>query len=204
MTPRPNLTRRQSQVLDFIRFFREENGIAPTLLEIGEALGVNRVTIFEHVKALESKGWIRTSKNLSRSIEIIEEETSGGMSTGLPVLGRIAAGQPIDAVEDREVVDLTEMFPAESGLFVLRVQGDSMIEDQIRDGDMVVCSPRSSAEVGETVVALVDGAEATLKRFYPMGKEVRLEPRNPALEPIIVPADSCRIQGVVVGVLRRY
>lgn len=198
MKGKGNLTRRQANVLDFVRQYIEENDISPTLGEIGESLGVNRVTVFEHVRALETKGWIRTRRHLSRSIELVDEVDE----PSVPILGSIAAGQPIEAIEDRETFDVDEFF--RDGCFMLRVQGESMIEDHIRDGDYVLVESRKTAHPGETVVALVQGEEATLKRFYPAGREVRLEPRNSTMEPIIVPARDVQIQGVVIGVLRRY
>ncbi len=200
MDARPSLTRRQANVLQFIRDYAANHEISPTLDEIGTALGVNRVTIFEHVRALETKGWIRTSPHLSRSIRVIDAKAD----LGIPILGRIAAGRPIEAVEDRETFDLESFFPSDRDCFILRVQGDSMIDDQIRDGDYVLVESRPTAQPGETVVALLGEQEATLKRFYPMGRQVRLEPRNPLLKPIVVDARKLRIQGVVIGVLRRY
>lgn len=205
-----SLTRRQADVLSFIHRYQDEHGLAPTLNEIGEGLGVNRVTVFEHVKALREKGWIRTRPNLSRAIEVVHTlpgpSARGAAASGgtVPILGRIAAGGPVEAVEDRDLFDIREFFPADRDCYMLRVQGESMIEDQIRDGDLVLVEARDSARPGETVVALIDGEEATLKRFQPMGKQVRLEPRNASMEPIVVDRARLRIQGVVIGVLRRY
>jgi len=195
------LTRRQAEVLEFIKAFAAEHGYAPTLEEIGSHLGVNRVTIFEHVKALESKGWIRSRKHFSRSITLTGDEDE---TPRIPILGRIAAGGPIEAVEDRETFDVEEFFPTNRECFMLRVCGESMIEDQIRDGDLVLVEARKTAQPGETVVALIDGEEVTLKRFQPQGRKIRLEPRNAAMEPIVVDSDRVQIQGVVIGVLRRY
>lgn len=200
---RTNLTRRQANVLEFIRSYTRRHGYSPTLEEIGSRLGVNRVTIFEHVRALEAKGWLRTRKHCSRSIALVEEEEASSHGC-LPILGRIAAGRPIEAVEDRETFELQDFFPADRDCYMLQVDGNSMIDDHIRDGDYVLVESRQTAHPGETVVALVDGEEATLKRFYPQGRRVRLEPRNPDIEPLVVPADQVRIQGVVIGVLRRY
>ncbi len=203
MNRRPNLTKRQSHVLEFLRSYATEHGISPTLEEIGAALGVNRVTVFEHVKALEQKGWIRSEKHLSRSIEIIDEVEEGA---GIPMLGRIAAGQPIDVVPEaeRDRIDPASLFDADKDLYMLQVSGQSMIEDNISDGDYVVVEARSTATTGETVVALVRGEEATLKRYYPMGPLTRLQPRNSEMDPIVVPSQDVTIQGVVVGVIRQY
>jgi repressor LexA len=205
MVRKQNLTRRQADVLDFIRNYLAEHGLSPTLGEIGDTLGVNRVTVFEHVRALEGKGWLRTQRHLSRSIELLDEDDTGP-DTGIPILGRISAGQPIEVVPDaeRDVFTPSDFFPSDRDLFMLRVQGESMIEDHIRDGDLVIVESRPNAQPGDTVVALIRGEEATLKRFYPMGARVRLEPRNETMEPIVVPTRDVKIQGIVVGVLRKY
>ncbi|MAG32769.1 MAG: repressor LexA [Deltaproteobacteria bacterium] len=203
MTRKKNLTRRQADVLQHIRGYIEEHDISPTLGEIGEGLGVNRVTVFEHVRALESKGWIQTQAHLSRSIELVGDESE---PNGIPILGRIAAGQPIDVVPEaeRDVFEFGEFFRADSDVYMLQVEGESMIDDQIRDGDYVLVESRAHAQSGETVVALVRDQEATLKRYHPMGAQTRLEPRNATMESIVVPTSEVRIQGVVVGVIRRY
>jgi repressor LexA len=200
---RRNLTRRQAEVLEVTRSYIDEHGISPTLEEIGEILGVNRVTVFEHVRALEDKGWITTEKNYSRSIQLTDDlQTPAPRS--VPLLGRIAAGSPIEALEDRQSVELDDFFPHGGNCFMLEVQGDSMIDDQIRDGDLVLVESRKTAHAGETVVALIDGEEATLKRFYRQGRRIRLEPRNESLKPIVLDARRVEVQGIVIGVLRRY
>jgi repressor LexA len=183
-----------------------EHGLSPTLHEIGEALGINRVTVFEHVRALKDKGWIRSEPNLSRAIELVETESADAPSSdrGIPILGRIAAGRPIEAVEDRELFHLDDFFPTDRECYMLQVRGESMIEDQIRDGDFVLVESRPVANAGETVVALIDDGETTLKRYYPAGNLARLEPRNSTMQPILVDRSRLRIQGVVIGVLRRY
>lgn len=198
-----NLTRRQTDVLTFIRSFVSQNGLSPTLHEIGDGLGVNRVTVFEHVKALKAKGWVRSEPNLSRAIELVHPPTQETMPP-IPILGKIAAGQPIDAVEDRETFRLSDFFPQDRDCFMLQVQGESMIEDQIRHGDYVLVESRPTASAGETVVALIDDGETTLKRYYPAGNLARLEPRNSTMQPILVDRSRLRICGVVIGVLRRY
>ena len=197
-----NLTKRQAHVLDFIKDYIASESLSPTLNEIGDHLGVNRVTVFEHVRALEQKGWIRTERHLSRSIELISDE--GADAPGLPILGRIAAGQPIDVIPEAEraTFDARDLFNDDRDLYMLEVEGESMIEDQIRDGDYVIVESRTVAQPGETVVALINGETATLKRYYPMGKKTRLEPRNSTMEPIVVATSDVTIQGIVVGVLR--
>jgi repressor LexA len=202
-----NLTPRQLDVLVAIRNYRHLNGYSPTMQELADQLGTSKVTIFEHVGALERKHVLRRDKHKARSLEIVADEAlpDEERSTKLPLLGNIAAGAPIEAVENREELDLEQMFHSKHGVYVLRVRGESMIEDHLCDGDFVVIERRESARTGEQVVALVDGAEATLKRYYkePGGK-VRLQPANKTMEPRILEADRVKIQGVVIGVLRSY
>lgn len=202
-----NLTPRQLDVVVAIRNYRHLNGYAPTMQELADQLGTSKVTIFEHVGALEKKRVLRRDKHKARSLEIVADEKlpDENRSTKLPMLGNIAAGSPIEAVENREELDLEQMFHSRNGVYVLRVRGESMIEDHLCDGDYVVIERRDSARNGEQVVALLDSGEATLKRFYKeSGGKVRLQPANSNMEPRIVDADRCRIQGVVIGVLRSY
>ena len=202
-----NLTPRQLDVVVAIRNYRHLNGFAPTMQELADQLGTSKVTIFEHVGALERKRVIRRDKHKARSLSIISEEKlpDENRSTKLPMLGNIAAGSPIEAIENREEIDLEQMFQSRNGVYVLRVRGESMIDDHLCDGDFVVIERRETARNGEQVVALLDSGEATLKRFYREGGgKIRLQPANRAMEPRIVNADQCRIQGVVIGVLRSY
>jgi len=202
-----NLTPRQLDVIVAVRNYRHLNGYAPTMQELADQLGTSKVTIFEHVGALERKGAIRRDKHKARSLEIIGEGRlpDEERSTKLPLLGNIAAGSPIEAIENREEIDLESLFQAKKGVYVLRVRGESMIEDHLCDGDFVVIERRESARNGEQVVALLDNGEATLKRYYKEpGNRVRLQPANSTMAPRIVPADQLRIQGVVIGVLRSY
>jgi len=201
------LTRRQREVLDVIRDFIDTNGYSPSLEEIGAELNLSSVaTVHKHVSHLVQKGLVRRAWNQNRSIELVPEIGSAGESAvRLPLAGTIAAGLPLEAVPTSETIGIpAEMLrkPAES--FVLRVQGDSMINEQIRDGDFVVVEKRDTARNGETVVALVDDTDATLKTFFQDGATIRLEPANPAVPTIVRPADRVRVQGVVVGVLRKY
>jgi repressor LexA len=201
------LTRRQRQVLDIIREFIDTNGYSPSLEEIASALGLSSVaTVHKHVSHLVQKGHVRRSWNQNRSIEpVAPDPEHGGAAFRLPLCGDIAAGLPLEAVASSESIgvpaDMVRL-PAES--FVLRVQGDSMINEQIRDGDFVVIERRQTAHDGETVVALVDDTDATLKLFFHDGETIRLEPANPAVPTITRPADQVRVQGVVVGVIRKY
>ena len=202
-----NLTPRQLDVLVAIRNYRHLHGYAPTMQELADQLGTSKVTIFEHVGALEKKRVLRRDKHKARSLEIVSDERlpDEDRSTKLPLLGNIAAGSPIEAVENREEIDLETMFHAKAGVYVLRVRGESMIDDHLCDGDYVVIERRESARNGEQVVALLDSGEATLKRFYrEPNNKVRLQPANRTMEPRIVDADRCKIQGVVIGVLRSY
>lgn len=198
------LTRRQREVLDVIREFIEEHGYSPSLEEIGERLGLSSVaTVHKHVSLLVEKGYVQRSWNQNRSIELLEGDPPGVVR--LPLHGAIPAGQPLEAVRVHDTISVpSDMVRRRESSYVLRVQGDSMIDEQIRDGDFVIVEQRHTAANGETVVALVDGEDATLKRFRRDGKNVRLEPANPTMEPMVFSADRVAIQGVAVGVLRRY
>src|SRR5947199_3352368 len=204
--PRMNLTPRQTDVIVAIRNYRHLHGYAPTMQELADQLGTSKVTIFEHVGALEKKRVLRRDKHKARSLEIVSPEKlpDEDRSTKLPLLGNIAAGSPIEAVENREEIDLETMFSARNGVYVLRVRGESMIDDHLCDGDYVVIERRESAKNGEQVVALLDTGEATLKRFYREGNKIRLQPANVTMQPRIVDADRLKVQGVVIGVLRSY
>jgi len=201
-----NLTPRQVDVIVAIRNFRHLHGYAPTMQELADQLGTSKVTIFEHVNALEKKRVLRRDRHKARSLEIIADEKlpDEDRSTKLPLLGSIAAGSPIEAIEQREEVDLEKLFISRNGVYVLKVRGDSMIEDHLCDGDYVIIERRETARNGEQVVALLDTGEATLKRFYKEGSRIRLQPANSSMEPRIIDADRCRVQGVVIGVLRSY
>ena len=202
-----NLTPRQLDVLVAVRNYRHLHGYAPTMQELADQLGTSKVTIFEHVGALERKRVLRRDKHKARSLEIIADEKlpDEERSTKLPLLGNIAAGSPIEAVENREEIDLEQMFHSRNGVYVLRVRGESMIDDHLCDGDYVVIERRENARNGEQVVALLDTGEATLKRYYKeSGGKVRLQPANKSMEPRIVDAGRLKIQGVVIGVLHSY
>ncbi len=196
------LTPKQLRLLTYVRDYTNARGYAPTMQELADEFGVSKVTVFEHISALQRKGFLRRARHKARSLRLSEEiDFPDQRPTRLPLVGRIAAGRPIEAVADREVLDLEEMFVTSHETFVLRVTGDSMIEDHICDGDFVIVEKRETARDGETVVALMKGEEATLKRFYRVPQGVRLQPANPAYEPMIV--RDVQIQGVVVGVLRQ-
>ena len=204
------LTRRQKQVLDFIVSFLNRHRYSPSFEEIAEGLNLTSLaTVHKHLQTLEKKGFIRRGYNQSRSIEIMQlprpvKEDVARQVFELPLMGRIAAGRPVEAVENPETISLAE-FTRSRNVFVLEVKGDSMIEDHIVDGDFIIVEQTENANNRDIVVALVGGQESTLKRFFrePGGK-VRLQPANASLPPIVIPAKDVQIQGRVVGVLRRY
>jgi repressor LexA len=215
------LTKRQFQVLSVLDRFVKENGYCPSFDEIGKSLQLSSLaTVHKHLNTLERKGFIRRDYNRSRSIEIVDRAPLQQVAKSklfaeqapsrvirdiqLPLLGRIAAGRPLEAVSNSESLSLKE-FVGSKKVFVLQVRGDSMIEDYICDGDFVVVERAESAENGETVVALIDNGEATLKKFYrEKGDFVRLQPANAAMQPIVVKAKDLTIQGRVIAVLRKY
>jgi repressor LexA len=199
----PPLTPKQLRVLTFIRDFTRAHGYAPTMQELGDEFGVSKVTVFEHIAALQRKGYLKRLRHKARSLRLSGSiDFADERSTRLPLAGTIAAGAPIEAIEEREVLDLEEMFVSPHGNFVLQVRGDSMIDDNIADGDYVIVEKREAVRNGETVVALINGEEATLKRFHRTAQGIRLEAANPKYEPIIT--KNVQIQGVVVGVVRRF
>ncbi len=197
------VTPRQLEILRFIRNFRLGNGYSPTMQEIGDHLHLTKVTVFEHVGALEKKELLlRGPKHRARSLQVSEDfPFPDERASRIPLVGRIAAGAPIEAIEDTQTLDLENLFAAAGETFVLQVAGDSMIEDQIRDGDYVICQRRNTARDGETVVALLENGEATLKRIYREKDRIRLQPANADYEPIYV--TNVNIQGVVIGVVRK-
>ena len=198
------LTKRQKQILDFITRFLDEKGYSPSLVEIGSHFGLSSVaTDHKHVDNLKRKGLVRKTWNANRSLELTPAAV-GVKAIRLPLAGRVAAGQPIEAYEQREVIAVPETMLGRGESFVLQVRGDSMIDEQIRDGDYVVLEKRARPQNGDVVVALIDGQEATLKKFFREGNRIRLQPANQAMQPIIVPAERVRVQGVVVGLMRRY
>ena len=195
-------TPRQAEILTFIRDYSIRRGYSPTYEEIAEEYGITKVTVFEHLTALENRGLVRRDKHKARSLELAKHlQLADERPSCLPLVGRIAAGSPIEAIESNEALDLHNLFTSKHGTYVLEVEGDSMIDDQIADGDYVVVERRENPRNGETVVALLDDGDATLKRFYREKGRIRLQPANPAYEPIYV--DSVQIQGVVVGIIRR-
>lgn len=197
------LTPRQIDVLTCIRDGRRANGYAPTLQEIADVLGISKITVFEHVETLIQKKLLKRRSNKARSLELTSSVSlPDERPTVLPLVGRIAAGLPLEAIEDTQSIDLESLFASRFPIRALQVTGDSMIEDHICDGDLVVYEERSNARNGDTVVAIVEGDEATLKRFYKEKRRVRLQPANDKYEPIY--SDQVTVQGVVIGVIRRF
>ncbi len=197
------LTPRQLEILTLIRDGRRSDGYSPTLQEIADELGISKITVFEHVEALLGKGLLSRRSNKARSLELTASaRLPDERPTLLPLVGRIAAGHPIEAIESPDNVDLEEVFTSRHPVGVLTVTGDSMIDEHIRDGDLVVYERRSNPRNGDTVVALIDGEEATLKKFYREKNHIRLQPANPKYKPIHV--RDVEVQGVVIGVIRRY
>ena len=198
------LTRRQREILDFLVEFIEHHGYAPSLEEIGRRFDLSSLaTVHKHLTNLEDKGFIRRFWNRSRSIELVPARV-GGRAIELPLLGTVAAGAPIEAVARSETVAVPEDLVAATDSYALRVRGSSMIDEQIRDGDIVIVEDRKTADNGEMVIALLRGTDVTLKKFYHEHGRVRLQPANPAVQPLVVEPDQVQIQGVVVGVMRRY
>jgi repressor LexA len=198
------ITARQKRVLDYIRHYFEVNQEAPTIAEIGKEFGMTSSASAHHVVSiLEREGLIRRIPNVSRGIELVEETTSDEKYE-IPLLGVVAAGAPIEAVLNYETVCIPRDMMREGRMFALRVRGDSMIDEQIRDNDLIILQSRQTAENGQTVVALIDGSDATVKRFYGSRNQVRLEPANPNYKPIVIrPPERVQIQGAVVGVIRK-
>jgi repressor LexA len=200
--PPPPLTRRQRQILDYYRAYSAAHGMSPTLEEVARHFGVNKVTIFGHVAELQRKGILsRPQRRVSRGMQLVAD-TAQSSATSVPILGRIAAGSPIQAVEDPEELQLADLLPQDRNIYALRVRGDSMIEDGIHDGDIVLVDGRTEARNGEMVVAILPDEEATLKRFYREGDGYRLQPANASMAPLHV--RELQIRGVVLGVVRRY
>jgi repressor LexA len=197
------LTRRQKQMVDYLEHFIGEHGYAPTLAEVGEYFGLSSLaTVHKHLKNLESKGFIHRTHNHSRALEIAGKGSVGAHEIAL--LGQVAAGLPIEAVEGTDTITVPDEFVRRDSTFCLRVKGQSMVDEGIRDGDYIIVESRDAANQGETVVALIDG-EATVKKYFRENDgRVRLQPANPTMDPIFVNEGNLQIRGVVVGLMRHY
>lgn len=205
------LTRRQREVYDFISEFVQRNGYSPSFEEIGAGLGLNSLaTVHKHITNLEEKGLLKRDYNRSRSIDVLPPKglmkrsmAAAASITSLPLLGRIAAGRPVETLENPETISLNDLTGSKD-VYVLEVSGESMQEEHIVDGDYVLVEKTQTAKNGDIVVALVAGSETTLKRFYREGDTIRLQPSNAAMQAIMVPARDVQIQGRIIGVLRKY
>jgi repressor LexA len=204
------ITKRQREVYDFISEFVQRNNYTPSYQEIGDGLGLSSLaTVHKHITNLEKKGLLNRDYNRGRSIDLLPPKgrlkQAMAVNTGmvLPLAGRIAAGQPIEAIERPETISLAD-FVRSKEVFVLEVRGDSMQDEAILDGDYVLVEKAKTAHNGDIVVALVESSDATLKRFYREGDNIRLQPSNVNMQPIIVPAAAVLVQGRVIGVLRKY
>ena len=196
-----HLTKRQREIYEYLKDHIRSQGYAPSIAEIGKEFDLSSpATVHKHLSHLEEKGLIRKQQNLSRAIEVVSKS---GNALSYPLMGEIAAGKPLEALDQNEVV---ELLPdgGDKDVFVLRVKGNSMIEDHIQSGDYVIVEKRNVAENGETVVALIDNDRATLKRFYRENGRVRLQPAHPDMKPIFVREGDFTIQGVVISVLRKF
>ena len=198
------LTKRQREILDYLNDFIQQHGYAPSLEEIGRRFGLSSLaTVHKHLTNLQEKGFIKRAWNRSRSVELVSSRL-GGRAVELPLLGYVAAGVPIEAIVGSETIAVPEDLVGKRDTYVLRVKGDSMIDEQIRDGDYVIVEDRRTADNGEMVIALLNGSDVTLKKFYRENGKVRLQPANVTIDPIIVPAEQVQVQGVVIGVMRKY
>ena len=194
-----HLTKRQREIYEYLKEHINARGYAPSIVEIGKHFQLSSpATVHKHLSHLKKKGLITKQDNLSRAIEVVEEPMRE-----YPLLGHIAAGKPIEVMDHLEVMALLPD-TGDKNIFVLRVKGSSMIEDHIQDGDYVIVERRENAENGETVIALIDNDRATLKRFYREKGRIRLQPAHPYMKPIIVREGDFAIQGVVIGVLRKF
>ena len=199
------LTKRQRQILDFLNEFIDKHGYAPSLEEVGHRFGLSSLaTVHKHLTNLQEKGFIRRAWNKSRSVELVPTRLNS-RALEIPLSGNVAAGAPIEALVTNETVSVPDdLVRRPEATYALRVRGESMIDEQIRDRDIVIVEGRRTANNGEMVVALLRGFDVTLKKFYRDNGRIRLQPANAMIQPIVVDADQVQIQGVVVGVLRKY
>jgi repressor LexA len=198
------LTKRQKEILDFLTEFIRREGYSPSMEEIAAHFGFASLNaVYKHLEALEARGFLTRDSNRARSIELSRSPHSG--IEQVPLLGYVAAGAPIEAVPVPESLAVpSDLLPGRASCFVLQVRGDSMIDEHIDDGDYVIVEARETAADGQIVVALVDGENVTVKKLFHEGESVRLQPANPRLEPLIVPAERVKVQGIVIGLMRRY
>lgn len=209
--PTNQLTPRQLQLLKAINSFQTSQCYSPTMAELASELGISRSTVFEHIAELRRKNLLSTSPGRARSLNLTSkaqellDQLAGNdrcSSATIPLVGAVAAGAPIEAVQDTQPLSLSSHFAPDDNIFALKVKGDSMLDDDIRDGDYVICRSAPVADNGQLVVAIVDDENATIKRFYKGKKQMRLQPSNDDYSPIY--SDNCRIEAVVVGLLRKF
>jgi repressor LexA len=205
------ITKRQKEIYDYVADFVQRNGYSPSFEEIGEGMGLSSLaTVHKHISNLEKKGLLKRGYNKSRSIDVLPPKGSLKKTIAmpppleLPLMGRIAAGRPIEAMENSETLSLADFTNGSKDVYVLRVVGESMQDEHIVEGDYVIVESTKTARDGEIVVALVENSDATLKRLYREGDKIRLQPSNAKMQPIIVPAHNVNVQGRVIGVLRKY
>jgi repressor LexA len=201
------LTKRQKEVLDYVTQFIEAHGYAPSYREIAAYFGYGSVaTVAEHVESLVSKGMLQKSDNEARSIQLVHEDLDMSRSIGLPILGLVAAGQPIETLAAHaETLEVPPFMVGRRNSYVLQVKGQSMVDEGINDGDYVVVQEKEVPSNGEMVIALIGDGGATLKRYYKEKNHIRLQPSNITMEPIIIePGTPIQIQGVVIGLIRKY
>jgi repressor LexA len=214
-TPTIQLTPRQQQLLKMIAFFQETRCYSPTIAEMASELDISRSTVYEHITELRKKGLLSGRPNKARSLKVSSkaqellnsfiDQRSQPLSDepiGIPLSGRVAAGTPLEAIENVEDLSLRSCFGAGQDIFALEVKGDSMINEDIREGDYVICRRCSVADDGQLVVAIVNNEDATLKRFYKENNQARLQPANDNYQPIY--SDNCRIEAVVIGLMRKF
>ena len=201
------VTAKQKRIFEFIRRYIESNQEAPTIAEIGRQFQMrSSASVHAVLTALEREGLIKRIPNISRGIQIVEQKEGEGGGDGdndIPLLGTVAAGQPIEAILSHDTISVPKNLQGHGRTYALRVRGDSMIDENIQDGDIIIVSSQKTAENGQMVVALIDDAYATVKKFYREPDVIRLEPANPAFKPLIV-TERIQIQGVVKGLIRRY
>ena len=198
------ITRRQKEVIDFLSSFTSSHGYSPSYEEIAAGLGLNSLaTVHKHVTNLQNKGLLQRAHNRSRSIDVLPQRKGRSMLDRLPLMGRIAAGKPVEAVEHAETISLADIL-GNRECYALQVRGDSMRDEHIMSGDYVLVERTRTAREGEIVVALIDGTDATLKRFFREGNQIRLQPSISEMAPFYAAAACVAIQGKVLGVLRKY
>ncbi len=199
------ITAKQKRIYDFIRRYMDSNQEPPTIAEIGRQFQMSSpASVHSILTALEREGLIKRIPNVSRGIQLVEQSTNGGENE-VPLLGTVAAGQPIEAILSHDTVSVPKGMQGRNRTFALRVRGDSMIDENIQDGDIIIVASQKTAENGQVVVALIDGNYATVKKFYREPEFIRLEPANPQFKPLFIKTpERIQIQGVVKGLIRKY